>query len=142
VQCLCDCATIHPTSAGRDAFLSEVFKWVDEYGGRICTQLRRMGSSVDWERCVFTMDETRSVSAWTQCCLHIAEDSACSSLACVQHEDFAGQFMQADNSGRPAAGWTAAVAPGDGLLPVLAASDSCSGLGAPHLTFCGSLHMR
>jgi valyl-tRNA synthetase len=37
---------------------------VDEYGGRICSQLRRMGSSVDWERCVFTMDETRSVSAW------------------------------------------------------------------------------
>lgn len=42
-------------------FLSEVFKWVDEYGGRICTQLRRIGSSVDWDRCVFTMDETRSV---------------------------------------------------------------------------------
>ena len=49
--------------AGREAFLAEVFKWVEEYGGRICTQLRRMGSSVDWERCVFTMDETRSVSA-------------------------------------------------------------------------------
>jgi valyl-tRNA synthetase len=47
--------------AGRDVFLSEVFKWVDEYGGRICTQLRRIGSSVDWDRCVFTMDETRSV---------------------------------------------------------------------------------
>lgn len=47
---------------GRDVFLSEVFKWVDEYGGRICTQLRRIGSSVDWDRCVFTMDETRSVS--------------------------------------------------------------------------------
>jgi valyl-tRNA synthetase len=42
-------------------FLSEVFKWVDEYGGRICSQLRRMGSSVDWERCVFTMDDRRSV---------------------------------------------------------------------------------
>jgi valyl-tRNA synthetase len=50
------------TTTGRDAFLAEVFKWVDEYGGRICTQLRRMGSSVDWERCVFTMDDTRSVS--------------------------------------------------------------------------------
>lgn len=47
---------------GRDVFLSEVFKWVEEYGGRICSQLRRIGSSVDWDRCVFTMDETRSVS--------------------------------------------------------------------------------
>lgn len=47
---------------GREVFLQEVFKWVDEYGGRICTQLRRMGSSVDWDRCVFTMDDTRSVS--------------------------------------------------------------------------------
>ncbi|WIA29336.1 hypothetical protein OEZ86_011841 [Tetradesmus obliquus] len=47
---------------GREAFLAEVFKWVEEYGGRICSQLRRMGSSVDWERCVFTMDETRSAA--------------------------------------------------------------------------------
>jgi hypothetical protein len=38
-----------------------VYKWVDEYGGRICDQLRRMGSSVDWSRQVFTMDETRAV---------------------------------------------------------------------------------
>eukprot|EP00775_Hariotina_reticulata_P010346 gene10346-10503_t len=47
---------------GRAVFLSEVFKWVDEYGGRICRQLRRMGSSVDWGRCVFTMDEARSAA--------------------------------------------------------------------------------
>jgi valyl-tRNA synthetase len=76
---------IKPT-AGRDAFLSEVFKWVDEYGGRICTQLRRMGSSVDWERCVFTMDDTRSVSACTQqqvvVCLHIADSFAASRHVC------------------------------------------------------------
>jgi hypothetical protein len=87
------------STAGRDTFLSEVFKWVDEYGGRICTQLRRMGSSVDWERCVFTMDDTRSVSAWMQqqvaVCLHIA-DSVCSSMASVQHGDFVGQVRQAD----------------------------------------------
>jgi hypothetical protein len=58
---------------GRDVFLSEVFKWVDEYGGRICTQLRRIGSSVDWDRCVFTMDETRSVShtGWQQLALTV-----------------------------------------------------------------------
>ena len=57
-------------STGREAFLREVFKWVDEYGGRICLQLRRMGSSVDWERCVFTMDETRSVREQTRAHAH------------------------------------------------------------------------
>lgn len=48
--------------AGRDAFLKEVWTWVGEYGGRIKDQLRRMGSSVDWSRCVFTMDDERNVS--------------------------------------------------------------------------------
>lgn len=47
---------------GRDAFLSEVHSWVDEYGGRICDQLRRIGSSVDWDRKVFTMDAKLSRS--------------------------------------------------------------------------------
>uniref|UniRef100_A0A061RC03 Valine--tRNA ligase, mitochondrial n=1 Tax=Tetraselmis sp. GSL018 TaxID=582737 RepID=A0A061RC03_9CHLO len=45
---------------GRERFLEEVYKWVDEYGGRICGQLRRIGSSVDWDRQVFTMDGSRS----------------------------------------------------------------------------------
>jgi valyl-tRNA synthetase len=48
---------------GREGFLAEVYKWVDQYGGRICGQLRRMGSSVDWGRQVFTMDAPRSVRA-------------------------------------------------------------------------------
>ena len=48
--------------AGRDNFLTEVWKWVDQYGGRICDQLRRIGSSVDWSRKAFTMDENLSVS--------------------------------------------------------------------------------
>lgn len=48
--------------SGRDAFLKEVWTWVGEYGGRIKDQLRRMGSSVDWSRCVFTMDDQRNVS--------------------------------------------------------------------------------
>ncbi|KIY98671.1 hypothetical protein MNEG_9290 [Monoraphidium neglectum] len=47
---------------GRDAFLTEVYSWVKDYGGRICGQLRRMGSSVDWSRQVFTMDDARSAS--------------------------------------------------------------------------------
>ena len=33
---------------GREGFLEEVWKWVREYGDRICDQLRRLGSSVDW----------------------------------------------------------------------------------------------
>jgi valyl-tRNA synthetase len=45
---------------GREAFLGEVWKYVDEYGGRICGQLRRLGSSVDWRRQVFTMDDRLS----------------------------------------------------------------------------------
>jgi len=47
---------------GREAFLEEVFKYVEEYGGKICHQLRRLGSSVDWERQVFTMDDKRSAA--------------------------------------------------------------------------------
>lgn len=45
---------------GREEFLKEVWKYVDDYGHRITNQLRRLGSSVDWSRQVFTMDETRS----------------------------------------------------------------------------------
>lgn len=35
---------------------------MDEYGGRICNQLRRMGSSVDWSRLAFTMSDQLSVA--------------------------------------------------------------------------------
>ncbi|EPR43940.1 Valyl-tRNA synthetase [Desulfovibrio sp. X2] len=42
---------------GREKFLEEVWKWKEEYGGRITNQLRRLGSSVDWTRERFTMDE-------------------------------------------------------------------------------------
>jgi len=45
---------------GREGFLKEVWSYVDDYGHRITNQLRRLGSSVDWSRQVFTMDETRS----------------------------------------------------------------------------------
>ncbi|KJE93368.1 valyl-tRNA synthetase [Capsaspora owczarzaki ATCC 30864] len=41
---------------GREAFVAEVWKWKEQYGDRICTQLRRLGSSYDWDRNVFTMD--------------------------------------------------------------------------------------
>jgi len=42
---------------GRDKFLERVWEWKKQYGGRITQQLRRLGSSCDWERERFTMDE-------------------------------------------------------------------------------------
>lgn len=42
---------------GRDAFLKRAWEWKEEYGGQIINQLKRMGSSADWERERFTMDE-------------------------------------------------------------------------------------
>ncbi|HEX5676752.1 MAG TPA: valine--tRNA ligase [Alcanivorax sp.] len=42
---------------GRERFLDKVWEWKAESGGTITQQLRRMGSSVDWSRERFTMDE-------------------------------------------------------------------------------------
>lgn len=42
---------------GREKFLERAWNWRKEYGGRIVTQLRKMGSSADWARERFTMDE-------------------------------------------------------------------------------------
>lgn len=42
---------------GRDGFLEKAWEWRKEYGGRIINQLKRMGSSADWDRERFTMDE-------------------------------------------------------------------------------------
>ena len=41
---------------GRDAFVSKVWEWKDEYGAGIYNQLRKLGSSVDWDRACFTLD--------------------------------------------------------------------------------------
>ncbi len=41
---------------GRDAFVERVWQWKGEYGGRILSQMRRLGDSVDWSRERFTMD--------------------------------------------------------------------------------------
>ncbi len=41
----------------REDFMDRAFKWRDEYGTKIVTQLRRLGSSCDWERERFTLDE-------------------------------------------------------------------------------------
>ena len=48
---------INKDDLGRDGFLDECWKWREEYGGRIIRQLKRMGSSADWQRERFTMDE-------------------------------------------------------------------------------------
>ena len=42
---------------GRDKFLERVWDWKKTYGDRIINQLKKMGSSCDWERERFTMDE-------------------------------------------------------------------------------------
>ena len=44
-------------SMGREAFTERVWQWKRESGGNISEQLRRMGSSLDWSRDRFTMDE-------------------------------------------------------------------------------------
>jgi valyl-tRNA synthetase len=47
---------------GRDAFLEKVWQWKQKSGDTISQQLRRMGSSVDWSRERFTMDDELSAA--------------------------------------------------------------------------------
>ena len=42
---------------GREKFLERAWAWKDRYGGRIVEQLKKLGSSCDWDRLRFTMDE-------------------------------------------------------------------------------------
>ena len=42
---------------GREKFLERAWAWKDQYGGRIVEQLKKLGSSCDWDRLRFTMDE-------------------------------------------------------------------------------------
>ncbi len=42
---------------GRDGFLERAWAWKEKYGGRIIEQLKLLGSSCDWSRLSFTMDE-------------------------------------------------------------------------------------
>ncbi|MBQ3912160.1 MAG: valine--tRNA ligase [Lachnospiraceae bacterium] len=42
---------------GRERFLERAWDWKKEYGGRIVSQLKKLGSSCDWDRERFTMDE-------------------------------------------------------------------------------------
>ena len=42
---------------GREGFLKRAWEWKEKFGGRIIEQLKKMGSSCDWDRERFTMDE-------------------------------------------------------------------------------------
>ncbi len=92
---------------GREKFLERVWDWKREYGGRIVSQLKKMGSSADWDRERFTMDEGCSKAVkevfvnlynkgliyrgkriinWCPCCLTSLSDAE------VEYEEQAGHF--------------------------------------------------
>ncbi len=48
---------IDKTELGREKFLERAWEWKKEYGGAIVEQLKKLGSSCDWDRERFTMDE-------------------------------------------------------------------------------------
>ena len=48
---------IEKEDLGREGFLEKAWEWKEEYGGKIINQLKKMGSSADWDRERFTMDE-------------------------------------------------------------------------------------
>ena len=48
---------IDKNDIGREKFLEHAWEWKREYGGRIINQLKKLGSSADWDRERFTMDE-------------------------------------------------------------------------------------
>ncbi len=92
---------------GRDGFLERAWAWKEQYGGRIVEQLKKLGSSCDWSRERFTLDEgcsdavrtvfmklyekgliyrgNRMVNWCTSCMTSISD-------AEVEYEDHAGNF--------------------------------------------------
>ena len=50
---------------GRERFLEKVWEWKEKYGSIILNQFKKLGSSMDWSRARFTMDENyqKSVAA-------------------------------------------------------------------------------
>ncbi len=53
---------IDKRAIGREEFLKYAWAWKEEYGSRIVSQLKKLGSSCDWERERFTMDEGLSAA--------------------------------------------------------------------------------
>ena len=92
---------------GRERFVEEVWKWKSQYGSTIINQLKKLGSSCDWARERFTMDEGLSAAVketfvrlfergliykgkyminWCpRCCTAIADDE-------VEHEEHEGHL--------------------------------------------------
>ena len=52
---------------GRERFVDRVWEWKEQSGNRISQQLRRLGSSVDWSRERFTMDDGLSAAGTPYC---------------------------------------------------------------------------
>ncbi|MDR0407069.1 MAG: valine--tRNA ligase, partial [Holosporales bacterium] len=48
---------ISRTEIGREAFIEEVWEWKEQFGGTIVEQMKALGTSCDWSRLRFTMDE-------------------------------------------------------------------------------------
>ena len=92
---------------GRDGFMVRAWEWKKKYGGRIVEQLKKLGSSCDWSRERFTMDEGcnkavkevfvnlynkgliyrgERIINWCPCCLTSLSDAE------VEYEDQAGHF--------------------------------------------------
>lgn len=57
---------------GREAFVDEVWKWNEQYGGRIMDQMDHLGATINKQQSYFTLDEPR-------CVAHV-----CGSLECAQ----------------------------------------------------------
>ena len=94
-------------SLGRDGFLERAWAWKEKYGGRIVEQLKKLGSSCDWDRERFTMDEGCSEAVkevfirlhdkgliyrgnrlvnWCPCCMTSISDAE------VEYEEQEGSF--------------------------------------------------
>ena len=58
---------------GREAFIDKIWEWKEHSGGTITSQMRRLGTSPDWDREVFTMDENLS-KAVTEVFVRLHED--------------------------------------------------------------------
>ena len=53
---------INKNDLSREEFLKHAWEWTDNYGGVILEQLKKLGSSCDWERTKFTMDSNMSAA--------------------------------------------------------------------------------
>ncbi|CAL6033706.1 Valine-tRNA_ligase [Hexamita inflata] len=54
-------AGIKKADLGREKFVEKIWEWKAESGGKIMNQLKKLGSSLDWDREVFTLDQERTV---------------------------------------------------------------------------------